>query len=115
MIEWVPIPGLEVLGPDTIPNTNIPWDTLLGNLSGAAIGGIAILMILTGRLATRMHVKALTDQIADKTATIHEQAVTIREQRDMLVTLSKSTQTIEHVGSVVEHTMSTISDQKAGD
>jgi len=93
----------------------IPWGVVIGNLSGATIGGLAVFMVLTGRLGTVGHMKVLRDQIDDKNATIHEQAVTIREQRDMLFTSIKSAQTIEHVGSVVEHTMSTISDQKAGD
>lgn len=93
----------------------IPWGVLIGNLTGATIGGISVLMILTGKLATLGHLHVLTEQIKDKTRVIQDQNLTIIEQRNLIVTLAKSTQTIEHVGSVVEHTMSTISDQKAGE
>ena len=93
----------------------IPWDIVIGNLTGATIGGLATLMVLTGKLATTGHLKVLIDQIADKTKTIADQSATINEQRDMLAGLVKTTQTIEKVGSVVEHTMTTISDQKAGE
>lgn len=93
----------------------IPWGVVIGNLTGATIGGLAVLMVLTGKLATTGHLKVLIDQIADKTKTIQDQSATINEQRDMLASLVKTTQTIEKVGSVVEHTMTTISDQKAGE
>lgn len=86
-------------------------------INGGAVGmlGTVFLMVMYGKLGTPGHMKALIDQIADKTKTIQDQSKTINEQRDMLVKLVQTTQTIEHVGSVVEHTMTTISDQKAGE
>lgn len=91
-----------------------PWG-VVGALSPSAGLMIVFFMVMLGKLGTPGHMKVLNDQIKDKNTTIRDLTATVNEQRDMLFTAIKSTQTIEHVGSVVEHTMSTISDQKAGD
>lgn len=65
---------------------------------------IVFFMVMTGRLATPAHQRALNSRIE-----YLEQVV--KDQRDALNLTMKNARTIEQVGTVVEHTMGAISER----
>lgn len=79
----------------------------LTDLGSVGVLVIVFFMVMTGRLATPAHQKALNARI-DYLESV------IKDQRDALNLTLNNARTVEQVGTVVEHTMSAIS-ERAGD
>lgn len=81
---------------------------LLGLTDIGAGGALVVVffMVMTGKLATPAHQRALQDRI-------HYLEEVVKDQRDAVKGAVQNARTVEHVGAVVEHTMGAIS-QKAG-
>ena len=76
----------------------------LTDLGSVGVLIIVFFMVMTGRLATPAHQKALNSRI-EYLETV------IKDQRGALTLALENARTVEQVGAVVEHTMSAISDR----